>query len=311
MRQKVGFIKSVLWAVVILTALILMLILSIRVLASEPSVERINLEPAAEEQVTPPPEISIRQRDGHLRASASVEASEWRYAGPNATTACDSAFFATTETVRTGREVVLDSADYGRYYCFRAAVDDDYIYHPHLVVDNRPQFVIEQDLNAAGESVLRTVSAQPAAGWQSVGPLAVESCMAASFDIVGISPQSGSELSIGIDPSPDYYCFKARGLSGEWGFAGRQLETDRLEFIWQNADGLLEVTSENWPADRIGEYVIKDAADSSCSMEDFADREGVGSGNSIPVDSASAGYYCFRVKDTGHAYHYSNYLSPR
>ena len=316
MRQKVGFIKSVLWMVVVLAALLLMLVIGLRVLGAETSVEGSEVLPPASEAAAPLPEIVISQRDGHLRASVEAGIAEWRYAGPNASAACDSAFFATTATVRTGREVILDSADYGRYYCFRASAPDSHIYHAHLVVDNRPHFTVEQDLNAAGESVLRAVSAQAADSWQSVGPLAAGSCLPASFEIDDISPKSGQELIIAGDTAasesepPAYYCFRARGQTGEWGFAGRYLETSRLTLTWQNADGLLEVNSENWPESQIGEYVVKDVTASSCSMEDFVERGDVGFGNTIPVNSSAAGYYCFRIKDGGNTYHYGDYLLP-
>ena len=314
MRQKVGFIKSVLWTVVALTALLLMLIIGLRALGAGASGEGSGITLPAVEVAMPLPEILISHRDGRLRASAAAEVTEWRYAGPNAMAACDSAFLATTRIVRTGREVILEPADYGRYYCFRASVDGGYIYHAHLVVDNRPPLIVEQDLNAAGESVLRAVSARAADSWQSVGPLAAERCLSASFEIDDISPRDGQALTIDSLPADSeserlaYYCFRARGQSGEWGFAGRNLETGSLALTWQNAGGLLEVNSENWPEGRIGEYVVKDVTASSCSMEDFADREGVGSGNTIPVNADDVGYYCFRVKDGDNTYHYSNYL---
>ena len=314
MRQKVGFIKSILWMVVILTALVLMLVIGFRALGAETLVEGSAVSLPSGEIAAPLPEISISQRDGYLRASAAVGVAEWRYAGPNTSAACDSAFFATTATVRTGREVILDPADYGRYYCFRASADGGHIYHAHLVVDNRPHLTVEQDLNAAGEIVLRAASTQVADSWQSVGPLAAESCLSASFEIADISPRSGPELIIAVRPADSesepvtYYCFRARGQSGEWGFVGRHLAADSLTLTWQNADGILEVNSENWPEGQIGEYVVKDAAAGNCSMEDFADRANVGSGNTIPVNSDDAGYYCFRLKDNSNTYHYSNYL---
>ena len=78
----------------------------------------------------------------------------------------------------------LDMTDYGRYYCFRALVEgDNYIYHAYLVVDGRPELMIEQDFNALNERVLRAETLQTIINWQIAGPLSENKCSSATFEV--------------------------------------------------------------------------------------------------------------------------------
>ena len=327
MWQNLRVIKSILWLVVVLACLALILSLGLRELGAEaPLNDALDATPesSSPESVVPVlPQILIYQSKDRLQASASSEVTEWQYVGPSLKATCDLPFFTTTtQTIRSGREVLLDTTDYGRYYCFRALVaSDNYIYHAYLVAYERAELMIEQDFNALNERVLRAETLQTVINWQITGPLSENKCSSATFAAAAEQGelQESNEITIDNDESWQdldsqnlpvlYYCFRAQNAGQQWGLASRRLSFDSLNFFWRTSDDELLVVVENLSQDLLGEYVVQDSAASSCSMEDFVEPQQVESGNSIDLsDVDGQRRYCFRIKDAANTYHYDDYL---
>ncbi len=326
MWQNLRVIKSILWLVVVLACLTLILSFGLRELGAEAPLNdalEATSESSLPESVAPVlPQILIYQSNSRLQASANSEATEWQYIGPSFKAVCDLPLFTTTlQTIRSGREVLLDFTDYGRYYCFRALVEsDNHIYHAYLVAYERPELTIEQDFNVLNERVLRAETSQTIINWQIVGPLSENKCSSATFGTAAEQGelQESNEITIydesweDLDPQSLpvlYYCFRAQNAGQQWGLASRRLSFDNLNFFWRTSDDELLVVVENLSQDLLGEYVIQDSAASSCSMEDFVEPQQVESGNSIDLsDVDGQRRYCFRIKDAANTYHYDAYL---
>ena len=156
--------------------------------------------------------------------------------------------------------------------------------------------------------------------WQIAGPLSENKCSSETFEVAaeqGALYQS-NEIAINDENWADllpqsfpvvYYCFRAQNTEQLWGLASRRLSFDRPDFVWQERDDELKVTAGNLFEDSLAEYVVQDVTASSCSMEDFVERQQVESGNSIDLSARDEPRrYCFRIKDFANTYHYDAYL---
>ncbi len=307
--------KFVLWIVFIFSAVFLILFFGLNSIFASSKTEPVieDNQPLQEVVLL---SLEIRQRDGRLIATSdSDDATSWQYVGPNPVSSCSSTLFNSfDQQIRSGREVILETSDYGYYYCFRVvSTDGEYVYQSYLVFYDGQLIEITQDLNNQNQIVLSAEYQREVENWQYSDRLSDNVC----FEEVFAEPaQIGNSNSLIIDQlnlfetdselTDIYYCFRAEIEDGSWVYRNHLLKFTKPVFVWEIEDDQLSVEVDGLSITS-GEYVVKDTGDTGCALEDFADQSEVSKGNLIPINQASPSSYCFRIKDEARVYHYNLY----
>ena len=318
MWQNLRVTKLVLRVVFVISTTLLVLYFGLNAILANPEANAVEtnnnvLQTDAYVEFT---QIHIEKANGRLKATASVaDVTDWQYAGPDSMSTCNSTLFnLTDQVVRYGKEVILESVDYGRYYCFRALDgDNEYSYQNHLVIHDENSMRIVQDLDSQGQIILRVDDQQGIGDWQNVGPLAEDVCLAETFS-TNLPIREESQVTVNrVDlslhnavNSDIYYCFRASNGDGSWSYQNRLVRLNQPDFVWERQEDRLLVAVNGISADTSGEYTTKDIVSLGCSLEDFIDISKVEEGNSISIGSPNL-IYCFRIKDNTETYYYDNY----
>ena len=298
--------------VAVIAAATLILAFGLKSLASEAPLAGTPV--AAPEPVAELPVVTVSRLGDRLQASSTAEAAEWHYLGPLTQPACDSALFTVNQQdIRSGREIRLQETDTGRYYCFRALLGEGLsIYASYQAEQASLKLMIEQDLDATGQRVLRLVASRPPTSRQALGPLVPPaSCAQALFEDGQRQPFEAEAVVVGDvealleAPAAGNYCFRGRVAGEAWVYVGRRPSAPAAPaWSWRQADdGRLPPELGDFPGSGL-EYVVQSAGSATCSMEDFSDRRRVQQG---AVDQSAGVRYCFRIKDDGGTYHYAAY----
>ena len=255
--------------------------------------------------------------NGRLIATTDdTEATDWQYIGPNPVSTCGSTLFNSfNQKIRSGNEVVLETLDYGHYYCFRVLSSDaEYIYKTHLVLYDGRLIEISQDSNSQNEIVLSATHQKEVLSWQHSVQLSDDVC---SAEIFADPTQFAAGNSLVIDrldlsdadsePTNVYYCFRAEVEAGSWVYKNHLLQFTEPPFVWKIETDYLLIEVDGLSAAN-GEYVVQDVDEGSCSLEAFVNRDEVKRGNLILINEETPAAYCFRIKDELKVYHYNRYV---
>ena len=309
--------KFVLWIVFVFSATFLVLFFGLNSIFASSKIAPVIKDNQPLQEVVPP-SLEISQMNGRLVATTdSDDATSWQYVGPNPVSACSSTLFNSfDQQIRSGREVILETLDYGYYYCFRiASANGEYVYKSHLVFYDGQLIEITQDLNNQNQIVLSAEYQREVENWQYSDRLSDNVC---SEEVFAEPAQIGSGNLLIIDQLDSldsdsestnvYYCFRVEVTDGNWSYKNHLLKLTELAFVWEIEDNQLSVEVDGLSVID-GEYVVKDSGDTSCALENFANQNEVIEGNFIPINQASTSSYCFRIRDEARVYHYNLYIS--
>lgn len=215
MRNSLRAAKFALWVVFISSTVALVFAFGLNsIFASPPPAE-----PETPAGAAGKPRITVQPENGRLIATAAnFNATDWQSVGPNQSANCNSTLFETSASGAVGgNEVVLEPADYGRYYCFQALGDmGERVRQSHYVADSGSAIGISRSLDEEGRTVLAASYHRTVLGWQHAGPL--PSAEACSADAFAGAAEEGSSLTVELpaDDTAAYYCFRAETRPGGW-----------------------------------------------------------------------------------------------
>ena len=171
--------------------------------------------------------ITIVQTATSLQAESSNQIlSDWQYVGPHTFNSCQSSLFTSlADKVKSGGLVYLQSADYGKKYCFRAKAQQIYFYKNYQVKHLAPMINFDQisQKNALG---IQAFSNQTVVKWQWLADLDEAECDGGVFNNADQSLIRQTKKAV-LQVIPvrlnSYYCLRVQNQADVWGYKLLQL----------------------------------------------------------------------------------------